>query len=87
MWDFLEPIELSDVIKGGKRRGEATVSTKNLAFDDCGKWEIVEKVSEHFPDIIIFVFSNTLIIESIALGNGARLMIASQNGDSVFIPE
>jgi hypothetical protein len=87
MWDFLESIELSDVIEGGKRRGESAVSTKNLPFDYCGKWEIVKKIGEHFPDIVIFVFSNTLIIESIALGNGARLMITSQNGNSVFIPE
>lgn len=87
MWDFLDSIELSDVIEGGKRRGEAAVSTKNLTFDDSGKWEIVEKVSEHFPDIVIFVFSNTLIVESVALSDGARLMITSQNGNSVFIPE
>ena len=63
------------------------MSTKYLTFDDSGKWEIVKKVSKHFPDIVIFVFSNALIIESVALRNRPRLVIASQNGDSVFIPE
>ena len=51
------------------------------------QWEIIEEISEHFPYIVIFVFPDTFVIESITLGDGPRFMIASQDGNSVFVSE
>jgi len=63
------------------------MSTKDLTFDDSRQWEIVEQIGEHFPDVVIFVLSNTFIVEPVALGDRPGLVIASQDGDSVFVSE
>jgi hypothetical protein len=77
MWDFLESIKFSDIIKCGKGRRETTMSTKDLSFNNSSEWEVIEEICEHFPYVVIFVFPDTLIVEAIALSDGPGLMVSS----------
>jgi len=85
VWYLLESIQFSDVIKSGKRWWKSTVSTKYLPFDNSSKWKIIKEISEHFPDIVILIFSNALIVEAVALSNWSWFVITSQDGDSIFV--
>lgn len=46
------------------------MGTKDLSLDNGREGEVVEEVSKHFPDIIIFVLPDAFIIEAITLGDG-----------------
>ena len=61
------------------------MSTKYLSLYDSCEWKIIKEIGKHFPDIVILIFSNTLIVEAITLSDRSRFVISSQNSDSVFI--
>jgi hypothetical protein len=67
VWDFLDAIELSDLIESIDRRRETTMKTEDLSFNHCCKRKIVEQLSESLPDICISILSQTLVIETIAI--------------------
>lgn len=66
MRNFLNSIELFNLIKSVNAWGKTTVKTENLTFDNSCQWKIIEKLSELFPYIGISVLSQTFIIKSIA---------------------
>lgn len=61
------------------------MSTKYLSLYDSCEWKIIKEIRKHFPDIVILIFSYTLVIEAITLSDRSRFVISSQNSDSVFI--
>ena len=61
------------------------MQTEELIFDDCSEREVVEKFSKAFPDIRISVFAAAFVVETIDLCDLPTLMVASENGDSVFV--
>ena len=42
------------------------MQTEDLALDDGGQRQIIEKLSECFPDIGIAVLAEALVVESVA---------------------
>lgn len=58
-----------------------------MVVDKGGEGEEVEQVGKESPYIGVPVFSETLIVESIHLGDLPRLMVASEDGDSVAIAQ
>jgi len=56
-----------------------------LSFDECCYWKIMKCVCKIIPDIIIAIFAETFIIESIGLCDLARFVIATEDNYSVFI--
>ena len=63
------------------------MKAEELILDDSSEREEVKELGETFPDIRVSVFSAALIVEAINLGNLPRLMVASQDGDSIFVPD
>jgi hypothetical protein len=45
------------------------MGTEDLTLNNCCKWEVIKEIGEHFPDVIIFVFPDAFVIESITLGD------------------
>ena len=62
------------------------MKAENVSFNDSGQWQVIEKTCEVLPNIGITVLSETLIIESIDLGDLLTLMISSEDGDSAWVP-
>jgi hypothetical protein len=82
---FLYAVECSDVIEGVNARRQTTVQTEDLVVDQGSEGEVVEQVGEVFPDVRIAILSKTLVVEAIDLGNLARLVVSTKNGDALGV--
>jgi hypothetical protein len=89
MRDILNSIDSFDLIDFFNFRREPAVKTENLIFYNTGKGQILEHLREHFPDMLISIFSKTLIVESIKLIDFPKyvlevpvFMITSEDGNS-----
>lgn len=82
---LLNPIQRPDIVKGVDARRKTSVETKYLVVDQGGQRKIVEKVGEELPNVRIAIFSKTLIIKAINLGDLSRLMVTPKNGDPLGI--
>ena len=40
-----------------------------LVVDKCGQGQVIEEIREVFPDVRVAVLSETLVVESVYLGN------------------
>lgn len=87
MRDFLKTIKGSNVVKSVNGRRESSMETEDLVLNQSCKWQVVKEVSEVLPNIGIAVLAKALIIESIDLGDLTRLMVTTEDGDSVFIAD
>jgi hypothetical protein len=63
--NFLNTVELSDLIKSVDRGRETTMETENLTLHNCSEREIVKQLSESLPYVRISVLSQALIVETI----------------------
>ena len=87
VWHFLNAVEGSNVVKGVNTGRQTAMETEDLILDQCSKWEIIEQVGKVFPDIGVTVFAQTLVVESIHLGDLARFVIASEDGNALGVTD
>lgn len=59
------------------------MQTKDLVFDECSQREVVEHVSEQLPDAGVPILPQAFVIEAIHLSDRARLVVSSEDSDSV----
>ncbi len=57
-----------------------------LSIDQSSKREVVEQVSEVFPNIRIAVFPQTLIVKAVHLSDLSAFVVTTQQSDSVRVP-
>jgi len=57
----------------------------HLVIDQSGQWQVIEEICEELPDVGISILSQTLVVESVNLGDLTTLVVSSQNGYSVSI--
>jgi len=60
------------------------MEAENLVFNYGGKWQVIEKLCELFPDVCVTVLPQALIIETIYLCNLSTFVISSEDGQSIF---
>ncbi len=68
MRNFLDSVELSDLVEGVNAWWESSMEAEDLSFNNGSQREVIEKLSELFPDIGIAVFPQAFIIEAIPIG-------------------
>ena len=83
----MESIKFAYIVKSGKVGRETAMSAKDLSFDNSGEGEVIEEISKHFPDVVVFILADAFVVESVGLSDGARLVVAPQDGNSVFVPK
>lgn len=66
LWHLLNSVELSNLVESVDAGWETTVEAENLILNDSCKGQEVEKLCEYFPYVGIAVFSEALVVESIA---------------------
>lgn len=54
-----------------------------LVVNEGSQGKVVEQVGKVFPDVCIAVLAQAFIVESVHLGNLARLVVATKDGDSI----
>jgi hypothetical protein len=59
----------------------------HLVVDESGQGKIVEQICKVLPHIGVAVFPETLVVEPVDLGDLARLVVATENGDPVTVTE
>jgi len=67
MWYLLYTVKGSNVIESIDAWGETSVEAEDLVIDEGGEGEIIEEISEVFPNIRVPVLSKTFIVEAIHL--------------------
>lgn len=87
VWDLLNPVERTYVLKSVDTRRKASVQTKDLVLNQCGQREVVEEVGKEFPDIGIAVFAQTLVVEAIDLSDLAGFVVAAENGYALRVAD
>lgn len=65
MRNFLNAVQLADLVQSVNAWGKAAVKTENLALNDSSKRKVVKKLCEYFPHVGIPVLSEALIIKTI----------------------
>ena len=65
MWGLLDAIKLLNLVKGVDTWGQTSMEAEDLVLNNSCEWEVVEQLSELFPDIGVSVLTQAFIIESI----------------------
>ena len=63
------------------------MKAENACLNDCSKRKVIEERSEILPNVGISILSQALIVETINLGDLFGLMVTTENGDSLRIPD
>lgn len=64
---LLNAVELSNLVERVDRGRETAVETEDLVLDHRGERQVIEQLSEHFPDIGISVFAEALVVEAVPI--------------------
>ena len=63
------------------------MKTEDLVVDKGREGQVVEEVGEVLPDVGIAVLPQALVVEAVDLGNLARLVVATKNGDALGVAD
>lgn len=66
---------------------QAAVQAEDLAVDQGSQGQVVEQVREILPDVGVAVLPETLVVESVDLGDLAGLVVAAQYRDALAIAD
>ena len=77
MRDFLNSIQLSNLLERVQGRRQTSVKGENLVLYNGCQWQQVKEVSKVFPDVDVSIFSEAFIIKAVYLGDLSALMVAS----------
>lgn len=61
------------------------MKAEELVLYYCSQGKKIEELSQAFPDVAVPVLSAALVIEPVDLGDLTGLVIASENGYSIFV--
>jgi len=86
MGHLLDAIQRPRVVQRVNAGGESAVEAKNLVGDDSGHREVVKSIGEVLPYVGISVFSQTLVVEAVDLGNLSGFVVATKNCYAVLVP-
>lgn len=87
MGHFLDPIQRADIVQRVDRGTQTAVETEYLVINQGGEGQVVEEICEVFPDIRVAVFPQTLVVESVDLGDLTRFVVAAEDGDALWVTD
>lgn len=63
------------------------MKTEYLIVDERRKRQVIEQISEVFPDVGVPVLPQALVVEAIDLCDLARFVVASKDGDARWVAD
>lgn len=63
------------------------MQAEDLLFNEGCEREVIEQISEIFPDISVSINSEALVIETVHLCNLSTLVVSSGQGDAVLVTD
>jgi len=85
--NFLEAIEGPDVVEGVDGGAETPVEAEDLPVNQSRQRQVVEQIREVLPHVGIAILPQALVVEAVHLRDLATLVVASQDGYSVFVTD
>ena len=69
-------------------RGERkNAKSTDLVLDESGEGKVVEQIGEVSPHVGVSVLPQAFIVEAVDLGDLAGFVVASEDGDTVAVPQ
>ena len=59
----------------------------DLVLDESSEGEIIEKIGEVPPYVGVSVLAQAFVVETVYLGDLARFVVASEDGDAIAVPQ
>lgn len=85
MRHFLDAVQGSNVIQCVDAGRKTAVETEDLVVNEGSQRQVIEQVGKVFPDVGVAVLAQALVVESVDLGDLARLVVSSKNGDALGV--
>mmetsp|Transcript_33159 Transcript_33159/g.72296 ORF Transcript_33159/g.72296 Transcript_33159/m.72296 type:complete len:219 (+) Transcript_33159:322-978(+) len=85
--NFLDAVELPDVVQGVQRWRDASVHADDLILNYSSHRKVVEGVCEELPDFGTSVRPDALVKEAVDLGDLPAFVVPTQEGDSLLVPD
>lgn len=85
MGNFAKPVDDFDLINRVNGRRKTAVHTEDLVVDDHAQGQEIKHVGEVVPDISTPIFPCALRIKSVGLSNAARLMVATDEMNTMRV--
>jgi len=83
--DLLGASNDTDLVNGADLRTQPAVDAEDFAVNDGAKDEEIEDLAARFPDGGVAVFLLAFFVETVYLGDLARLVVAADKGDAVGV--
>lgn len=61
------------------------MQTEDLVVDEGGQGKVVKQIGEVLPDVRVSILSEALVVETVHLGDLARLVVSTEDGDALRI--
>ena len=84
---LLNPIELPNLVQSVDTWREAAVEAEDGVVDDSRQRQVVEQLGELLPNVRVSILAQAFVVEAVHLGDLARLVVASQDRDSVPVAD
>ena len=81
---LLNPIELPNLVQSVDTWREAAVEAEDGVVDHGRQRQVVEQLGELLPNVRVSILAQAFVVEAVHLGDLARLVVASQDRDSVW---
>lgn len=85
VWNLLNAVERPNIVQSVDAGRQTAVQTEDLIIDQGSERQVVEQVCKVFPDIRVAVLAETLVVETVDLGDLAGLVVATENGDALWV--
>jgi hypothetical protein len=87
MGNLLYAIQSTDVVKSVYTWRQASVKAEYLVINESRERQVIKQVREVLPDVRIAVLSQALIVEAIDLGDLARFVVPSEDGNALRVSD
>lgn len=82
---FLDPVQFPDLVQGLDRRRQSSMQSEHLPLDQRRDREVVEQVGQVLPSVRVPVLPHALVVETVNLSDLSRLVVPSQDRDSLLM--
>ena len=84
---LLHPIELPNLVQSVDAWRETAVEAEDVIIDHGCQRQVVKQLRELLPNVRVSVLAQAFVVEAVHLGDLTRLVVASQDGDSVLVAD
>lgn len=85
--NLLDSVERPNIIECINAGGETAVEAEDLVVDESSEGKVIEEVGEVLPDVGVAVLAEALVVEAIDLSDLARLVVAAEDGDALWVSD